>query len=319
MSPRPRRPVHQMVSRTAMAVLGVTALGLTACGSGDPLSEGGDTGEGAAEGGDGALVVGSQQYYSNTIIAELYAQHLEAGGFEVDRQFDIGQREVYMPELEAGEIDVFPEYAGNLLEYVEPDSEAAELEAITADLDEHLPEGLSVLETAEATDQDSYVVTADFAEEHGLTSVADLAEVDEDLRIAANSEFETRPYGPDGLAEVYGVEVTLVPVEDGGGPLTVQALLDGDVEVADIYSADPAIEANDLVMLEDPEDLVLPQNIVPVVSEAVDEEAAGLINEINALLTQEELNDLNAASVDEQAAAEDVASQWLEEQGLDDA
>ncbi|MDZ5076317.1 ABC transporter substrate-binding protein [Nesterenkonia sp. HG001] len=303
--------------RLALSLVGVAALGLTACAADDPLAEGGGGDDGGGEGGP--IVVGSQQYYSNTIIAELYAQRLEAAGHEVDRQFDIGQREVYMPELEAGDIDVFPEYAGNLLQYVDSESEAADLESILSGLEEGLPEGITALAPAEATDQDSFVVTEDFAQEHGLSSVGDLAGVEEELRIAANSEFETRPYGPDGLQEVYGVEVTLVPVEDSGGPLTVQALLDGDVQVADIYSADPAIEANDLVMLEDPEDLVLPQNIVPLVSEAVDEEAAALIEEVNAELTQEELNGLNAVSVDDQAAAADVAAQWLEEQGLDDA
>ncbi|OSM42953.1 MULTISPECIES: ABC transporter substrate-binding protein [unclassified Nesterenkonia] len=298
------------------ALLGLAALALSACGAEDPLADGGDDDAGA-EGG--ALVVGSQQYYSNTIIAELYAQRLEAGGHEVDRQFDIGQREVYMPELEAGDIDVFPEYAGNLLQYVDAEAEASDLEEILAGLEQSLPEGISALEPAEATDQDSFVVTAEFAQEHQLRSVGDLANVDEDLRIAANSEFETRPYGPEGLQEVYGVEVTLVPVEDSGGPLTVQALLDGDVQVADIYSADPAIEENGLVMLEDPEDLVLPQNILPLVSDSVGDDAAALIEEVTAELTQEELNGLNAVSVDDQASAADVAADWLAEKGLDEA
>ncbi|WP_344682372.1 MULTISPECIES: ABC transporter substrate-binding protein [Actinomycetes] len=298
------------------ALLGLAALALSACGAEDPLADGGDDDAGA-EGG--ALVVGSQQYYSNTIIAELYAQRLEAGGHEVDRQFDIGQREVYMPELEAGDIDVFPEYAGNLLQYVDAEAEASDLEEILAGLEQSLPEGITALAPAEATDQDSFVVTAEFAQEHQLRSVGDLADVDEDLRIAANSEFETRPYGPEGLQEVYGVEVTLVPVEDSGGPLTVQALLDGDVQVADIYSADPAIEENGLVMLEDPEDLVLPQNILPLVSDSVGDDAAALIEEVTAELTQEELNGLNAVSVDDQASAADVAADWLAEKGLDEA
>ncbi|WP_460688656.1 ABC transporter substrate-binding protein [Nesterenkonia suensis] len=314
-------PVKRSVSRLAVrgrgpvTLLGLAALGLTACGAEDPLAEGGGDGEG---GEGGAIVVGSQQYYSNTIIAELYAQRLEAAGHEVDRQFDIGQREVYMPELESGEIDVFPEYAGNLLQYVDPESEASDLESVLAGLEDSLPEGISALSPAEATDQDSFVVTGEFAQERGLSSVGDLADVDEELSIAANSEFETRPYGPQGLQEVYGVEITLVPVEDSGGPLTVRALLDGDVQVADIYSADPAIEAHDLVRLEDPEELVLPQNIVPLVSESVDAEASALIEAVTAELSQEELNGLNAASVDDQAPAAEVAADWLKEKGLDD-
>lgn len=291
----------------------IAALALTSCGGdSDPLAE---DSEGDAAQGD-ALVIGSQQYYSNTIIAELYAQVLESEDIEVDRQFDIGQREVYVSELESGAIDIFPEYAGNFLQYYEESSEAASLDEITAQLEEVLPDGLRVLEAAEATDQDSFVVTAEFAEENDLTEVGDLAGL-EDLQIAANAEFEARPYGPEGLQDVYGVEITLVPVEAGGGALTVDALRDGDVEVADIYSADPELASDDLVVLEDPEELVLPQNVIPVVSDRVDEEAAALINEVNAALTPDELIALNGQSVDEQADPADVASEWLAEQGLD--
>ena len=240
---------------------------------------------------------------------------LEDAGYDVEREFEIGQREVYMPELEAGEIDVFPEYTGNLLQYLDGDSEASTSEEVEAELETALPEGLTVLAPAEATDQDSYTVTAEFAEENGLESIADLAEL-EDLTIVSNSEFETRPYGPQGASEVYGAEISLLAVEDSGGQLTLNALLDGEAEIANIYTADPAIEENDLVVLEDPEELILPQNLFPLVSENVDEQAQTLLEELSAALTQEELLELNARSVDEQASAEEVASAWLQEQGL---
>ena len=296
----------------AAAIAAIAALALTACGSDDPLGGGSEEDGSAAE---GTLVVGSQQYYSNTIVAELYAQVLEDAGYDVEREFEIGQREVYMPELEAGEIDVFPEYTGNLLQYLDGDSEASTSEEVEAELETALPEGLTVLAPAEATDQDSYTVTAEFAEENGLESIADLAEL-EDLTIVSNSEFETRPYGPQGASEVYGAEISLLAVEDSGGQLTLNALLDGEAEIANIYTADPAIEENDLVVLEDPEELILPQNLFPLVSENVDEQAQTLLEELSAALNQEELLELNARSVDEQASAEEVASAWLQEQGL---
>jgi osmoprotectant transport system substrate-binding protein len=304
------------MKRISAATAGLTLLALSACGGGDPL-ETDDNGEDASPAGEnGALVVGSQQYYSNTIIAEIYAQVLEQEGYEIQREYEIGQREVYIPELEAGAIDVFPEYTGNLLDYFDPENEPGEADAVHAALGDALPEGLQALDYAEATDQDSYVVTEDFAEEHDLTTVADLAEVDEDLSIAANSEFETRPYGIEGLAETYGVELDLVPVEDSGGPLTLGALLDGEVEVANIYSADPAIEDNDLFILEDTESLVLPQNVVPIVSQSVDDAARDAINEVQAVLDQQELLDINSHSQSTQDSPADVAQWWLEDQGM---
>ena len=301
---------------------GGLALGAAACGSADPFEEedgsGGDSGSGSSDGGGSgaAIAIGSQAYYSNEIIAELFAQALEAEGLTVDRQYQIGQREVYMPELESGALDVLPEYLGNLLQHYDSEAVSATPEEVHSALAEALPDGLRVLDFAEATDQDSYTTTADFASANSLTAIGDLAGVDEDLKIAANSEFDVRPYGPDGVESVYGVDVTVVPVEDSGGPLTVQALLDGDVQLADIYTADPAIAENDLVVLEDPESMILPQNVVPVVSEKVDDAAAEAIDAVLAQLSADDLVELNRQSVVDQASSAEIATGWLTEKGL---
>lgn len=303
--------------------LGGVALGAAACGSSDPFAEGdGSGGQGGASdggsdgGGAASLAVGSQAYYSNEILAELFAQVLEAEGHTVDRQFQIGQREVYMPELEAGKLDVMPEYLGNLLQHYDSEAESASPEEIHSALGEALPDGLRVLSFAEATDQDSYTTTADFASTHSLKTIGDLAGVDEKLKVAANSEFEVRPYGPEGVKSVYGVDLSVVPVEDSGGPLTVKALTDGDVQLADIYTADPAIVENDLVVLEDPESLILPQNVVPVVSEKVDEAAATAIDGVLAQLSANDLVELNRQSVVDQTSSAEIAKGWLTEKGL---
>ena len=82
----------------AAAVAAFTAVALTACSTGKSL-EGGEEAKGSAA--SSKIVVGSQDYYSNEILAEVYAQALEGSGFTVERQLRIGQREVYMPELES--------------------------------------------------------------------------------------------------------------------------------------------------------------------------------------------------------------------------
>ena len=196
MSPISRR---HLAALTALAGVGV----LAGCASSDPLgtsapaaSTSGSAGSGAA-----ALVVGSQQYYSNEIIAELYAQALEKAGFTVTRRYQIGQREIYLPELSAGKIDVIPEYGGNLMQYFDKTATATDPSQISATLAKVLPQGLRALTPAEASDQDSYTVTGDFAQQYGLSSIADLAKAPQPLKIAANSEFATRPYGPAGVKE----------------------------------------------------------------------------------------------------------------------
>ena len=82
-------------------------------------------------------------------------------------------------------------------------------------------------------------------------SIGDLAKLPQ-VTVGGNYEMETRPYGIPGLKSVYGVNATLTPIDDSGSALTVKALVDGQVTVANIYTASPAIKANDLVTLTDP-------------------------------------------------------------------
>ena len=152
--------------RTRTALSGglalVAAIALTGCGtSGNPLDE--PTDDTAADRGGNTIVVGSQAYYSNEIIAEIYAQALENAGFTVERQFSIGQRDAYMPEIESGTITLFPEYTGNLLEYLDEDATATSPDDVYAALQDVLPEGLTALDYAEASDQDTYTVLKSFA------------------------------------------------------------------------------------------------------------------------------------------------------------
>ena len=260
---------------------------------------------------DEPIVVGSQAYYSNEIIAEIYAQALEGAGFEVERQFQIGQRDAYLPELESGAVDLFPEYTGNLLQYYSPDTMATQADEVYAELATALPEGLTALEMSPATDQDSYNVTAEFAQANGLTSIADLAGV-EGLILGGNPELEERPYGPQGLLETYGVTVSF----DATGDVTVDALLEGVINVANVYSGDPRIADFGLVTLADPEGLFLASNVVPIASSDIADAVAEVINPIGAALTPEGLVALNLKSTKDQMSAADIASEWLADNGF---
>ena len=319
------RPGKQLTRRGLLAGVGATTglLALSACSDTDPFAI--DRASGGYSGGP--IIIGSQQYYSNEIIAELYAQMMEKVGLSVTREYQIGQREVYLPELEAGKIHVIPEYGGNLLEYYSktsasgsptaaagtaaPSRTASDTASIQDTLLRTLPHSLTVLSPAEATDQDSLTVTKATARAHSLTSIGDLASLGRPITVAANSEFTTRPYGPKGLKAVYGVDASVTPVEDSGGPLTVKALTDGTVDVADIYSSDPAIGAKDLVILSDPQMLILPQNVTPLVSASLPAIAATAINRVSALLTPDELRALNQRSTGEKLSSKTIATDWL--------
>ena len=296
-----------------MAAVAASALALAACGSVE--SVGGNTSTGGSENGSTTLIVGSQDYYSNEIIAEAYAQALEGAGFTVDRQLRIGQREVYMPEIEAGAIDVFPEYTGNLLQYLDADATARSTDEVYTALQTALPSGLRALEQAPATDQDSYVVTTAFASEHSVASIGDLAGVTP-LVLGGNSELQTRPYGPTGLQQTYGVTVSFTPIEDSGGPLTVKALTDGTIQLANIYSSDPSLANGDLTVLADPAGLFLSSHVVPLASSRVSAEAASVLNSVSAALDASDLIEMNRASTQEQKSASQIARDWLTSEGF---
>jgi len=288
------------------AVVVGAALALSGCATGDPLDPG-------TEGGStDAIVIGSQAYYSNEIIAEIYAQALEAEGFTVERKFQIGQRDAYLPSLESGEVDLFPEYTGNLLQFYSPDTTATTSDDVYAELQEVLPEGLVVLDQSSATDQDSYNVTAAFAKENNLTSLVDLATVTVPLTLGGPAELLERPYGPKGLLEKYNVEVAF----QATGDTTVADLLAGTVNIANVYSADPRIETDDLVTLLDPDGLFLASNVVPLANADIADEIAPVINAVSAALTPEGLVALNVQSQVDELSSADIASQWLEANGL---
>ncbi|MFE1514711.1 ABC transporter substrate-binding protein [Corynebacterium bovis] len=324
----PRDPAGRLraaVTRatTVLAALLVAAVGLTACG-GDPLATGG--------GDDGTVTVGAANFPESEIVAQLYVLTLRDAGVDADLRAGIGSRDVYLSALQAGDIDVVPEYSGNLAQYYAADDErelrqlgpGADGRAVDRVLDRVLPDSLETGDPARAESKDAYRVLRSVAQEHHLKTLSDLAGLDR-VRIAGNPELATRPYGPDGIASVYGVDrdrLSVTPVSDGGGPLTVTALTDGTVEVADVYTTSPVTDrtghAVDTVTLADPKNLILPQNVLPVMRrDRLPQHARDRLRDVQFALTTKDLLDMNRrSSGEEKAEPETIARDWLMRKGL---
>jgi osmoprotectant transport system substrate-binding protein len=293
------------------AGLAVAALGLSLSACGDDPTEG-DTSA------SDTITIGSAAFPENEIIAEIYAQALQADGVKVKKKLNIGAREAYIPALKNGEIDLLPEYSGNLLTYLDPKATATSEAEIEKALDDALPDNLDVLEAAKAEDKDSLNVTPEFAAKNKLTSIADLKNV-KDLSLGANPEFKERAYGIPGLEKVYGITgIKFVPISDGGGPKTLKSLLDGDIDVADIYSTTPSILANKLVTLEDPQNLIAAQQVIPLINDKkATDKVTAVLDKVSAQLTTADLLDLNSQNQGGDKTAPDVlAKQWLTDKGL---
>ncbi|MGO4384076.1 ABC transporter substrate-binding protein [Specibacter sp. RAF43] len=298
------------------AAAGLSALlAVTACG-GSPLS----TTTGGGSGDTGSVVVGSANFPESATVAEIYAGALNAAGVKATTKLNIGAREVYVKAVEDGSIDLVPDYSGNLLGYLDAKATAVTAEEVIKALPAKLPSGLSILDAATAEDKDAMVVTAATAAKYGnLKSIEDLAKVCGELTLGAPPEFRTRSFGLPGLKAKYNcVPAKFTPTSDGGGPLTVKALLKNDIQVADIFTTSPDIADNHLVVLTDPKNNWLAQQVVPLVKTAkVNDAAKAALNNVSSLLTTEDLISLNRlVSGDQKMDPKAAAAQWLKDKGI---
>lgn len=306
---------RQSTSSAVAAMLALVTLLLAACGSSNPL------GGGEISGDLKTIKVGSADFTESKIIAEIYAQVLEANGFTITRQFGIGSRETYIPAVQDHSIDLIPEYTGNLLQYFDAKSTATTPDTVLLALFKALPGDLSILYPSPAEDKDTLAVTEETAQRWNLKSIADLATRSPEVKVGGPSEFQTRQTGLVGLKEKYGLDIApanFIAISDGGGPATVQALTDGTVTAANIFSTSPAIEQSNLVVLEDPENVFLAANVVPLVaSQKMSNELKTVLDAVSAKLTTEALIELNTSVEGNQGIDPDEAAEkWIADNGF---
>lgn len=296
--------------RFTLPVLAAVTLAATACGG--------------FGGGDGETVtVGANDFAESNILAQMYGLALEDAGIPTEVRQSIGSRENTYPAVVDGELDLVPEYTGNAYLFVtgEGDTDLRDeqqvYDALVAELES---DGLVAAEYSEAQDVDGLAVTRETAEEHGLTTISDIADFPGTFRFGGGPECEERISCFRGYQEVYGLDNMEFVSLDSGGPITVEALKQGEVDGANLFTTQSVVGANDFVMLEDDQQLQLPQNIVPVLrQEVVDEhgeEVLQILDEISAALTEDDLIELNSQVELEQREPRDVAQEWLESKGL---
>lgn len=302
-------------SLSLVAAGAAVVLGLTACGGGGNPVAGGSSQAPAA--GD-TIRIGSADFTESQLLAQIYGQALQAKGVQVEITPPIGSREVYYPALTDGSIDMVPEYTGTLLQYIKKDATETEPDAVYTALQAAVPAPLTVLDKAAAEDKDAVVVTQAYAQQNNLKSIADLAPLSGSVTFGGPSEFQTRPDGIPGLEKTYGVKFQAYTALDAGGPVTVKALADGQVQAADLFTTDPAIEANNFVVLEDPQSNFAAQNVVPLINSAkASDQVKQILNAVQAKLTTEGLLQLNTtANAPDKPNLDQVAKDWLAANGL---
>jgi osmoprotectant transport system substrate-binding protein len=303
-------------SRIALTIATAAALmGAAACGNsgGDPLA----TGSSSSSGSSSGIKVGSADFPESALLAEIYAGALEAKGVKVEKKLNIGAREAYIPALQDGSIDLIPEYTGVLTQYFNKAAKATDSDGVYTELKASLPEKLMVLDKSAAEDKDAVVMTKAKAGELGVTSIADLQGKSGKLTFGGPPEWKTRESGLPGLKKVYNLEFKAFRPLDAGGPLTVQALKNGQVQAADLFTTDPNIAANDFVILQDPKNFFAAQNVVPLITKAKSNPTIEqALNAVSAKLDTTTLAALLTEVVTDKKDPDAVAKEFLSKNGL---
>jgi osmoprotectant transport system substrate-binding protein len=301
---------------TTLTISTMIMLGLAACSTGESvLANPGSTNPKMGA----SLVVGSANFPESHILAEIYSGALQGAGISSSTRPNLGSREVYVKALQDGSIDLIPDYSGNLLRYADKDATAVSPGEVMNALPAQLPADLKVLDASGAEDKDSIVVTEATAEKYSLRSLADLGKICNKISLGMPPEAQGRPQGLPGLKANYGcVPANFLPFSDGGGPVTVKALLDGKIQAADVFTTSPLIAQNHLVTLADPLNNFAAQQVVPLIrTDKVSDKTAQVLNKVSASLTTHDLILLNErVSGSTKQNPKDVAAAWLRENGL---
>ncbi|HXH88283.1 MAG TPA: glycine betaine ABC transporter substrate-binding protein [Gaiellaceae bacterium] len=297
----------------ALTLLSALALAFAAAGCG-----GDDEGAGDAA-SDRTVTIGSKNFTEAIVLGELYKQALEAKGYTVALKSSIGSTEIIDKALRSGQIDLYPEYTGTMLTVVFAEDEPQDSAESTYDRAKELYEedGFTLFEMTPFSDSDALAVTKETADREGLAEIGDLTKLD-GFKLGGQPEFETRLQGLPGVKEAYGIEnVQFTPF---AGISPYEALDQGTVDVAAIFSTDPPLASGKYVVLEDTEANFGFQNVAPVVKQELADELGGdfedTINAVSEKLSDEAIIAMNSAVAIDKRPAPEVAREFLEANDL---
>lgn len=312
------------LARTLAAVLAAGALTLSGC-AGDDLSDDSASDSATSEGGDkGSITLAGQNFPEATLVASMYEQLLEDAGYTVDTKL-VDSRDAYMPTF-PGDVDIVPEYVGGIVNFLNTQANGAKAEPFEAGDGEQLASdgaslleeaGIELLDLSPATDTNAFFVTQEFSEAEGVTALSDLE--GQSVTLAAAPDCEGRLDCEGGLTGEYGIDVTEVLPLGFASDQTYQSVLDGESELGLTSTTDGTLESQGLVILEDDKQIQPAQNLVPAVSAdflADNPDVADILNPLMAALTTEGLTELNGRMAVDREKPEDVAADFLAEEGL---
>jgi len=300
------------IRRTITAALSTSLLigGVAACGDDDD--------EGTP------VTIASQSFPEAALVTALYEVLLEDNGYSVDTKL-VDTRDSYMGDF-PDKVDIVPEYLSAVGEFlnVAANGEGAEPitsndAAATLDAVEPIAEeaGITLLEPSEANSQNAFFVTPEFSDAEGVTALSDLE--GRSITLAAAPDCEGRSDCEGGLSQVYGIDIEEILATGFASPETYTAVSDGEAQLGLTGTIEPTVEEDGYVRLEDDRGIQPAQNLIPAVSSeflADNDDLEGLLDDLMAALDNDTLNELLGRVTLDREKAEDVAEDFLEQEGL---
>jgi len=272
-----------------------------------------------------SIKIGSDGFDEARVVAEVYAQALEAAGFSVDRAgIGLGARAVTTPALESGQIDLKPEYLGGGLAFYDAskvsqssDTNRQELQTILNDKGG----GITVLNYTPGQDTNAFVVRKETADQYSLTTLSDLTAIQNELKWGLATDCPTNPVCAAALESAYGLVPEQVTLLGACSTPMADALTNGTIDVAELCSTSPEIIVNGWVRLEDDEQTQPAENIAPIVRNdllaKVDRaKLEQTLNDVSAKIDTPTLADLYKQVSIDKKDLDDVARAWLSASGL---
>jgi osmoprotectant transport system substrate-binding protein len=316
----------------ALLALVCAAVFVTACGGDDdeessaPQSESTASSSGKIQRSDAnskvQLTIGSKNFTEQKVLGEIYAQGLEAAGYSVSKDLNLGDEKTALAAVKSDEISGYPEYTGTALlsffgkkaDELPKDPQAAYDEAKAG----FEKDGLVAFPPTPFTSSNEVAVTQETADKYGLKTISDLKGKSQDLTLYGSPECRQRLDCLLGLQQVYGLKFKkFVPVDIAQRH---EVLSSGRADVSIVFTTDPQIQREKEVLLEDDQGMFPPYNSMLVMKqETADEAGADLQNTVELLqeqLTDENMQELNArVDLDKKDPAV-VAKEYLTETGL---
>ncbi|MDT5157665.1 MAG: osmoprotectant transport system substrate-binding protein opuBD [Acidobacteriota bacterium] len=265
------------------------------------------------------LTIGSKDFTESVILAEIFAQTLEARGLRVERRYELGGNLTH-DSLVAGKIDAYPEYTGTSLMAILKHPPATDARAVYEQVKGEYAARFDVEVGPPLGFEDTFaiLVRADDARRLNLKTISDVLPQAPKWRAGFGQDFMSRADGYEGFARAYGLQFAARPREMDLS-LSYRALADGQVDIIAGNSTDGMISTLGLTQLEDDRHYFPPYEAVILARRDTLErlpQAREVLQRLAGSISTEEMRRLNYEVDGHKRAAADVVREWRQSKGL---